>query len=150
MDVDSARRRRSEISARLPSVDLRLARSERVLWACGECPVRSAAPGVGGERTHLDKCTIWHCSRENRRPCARAAPPPAPANHEPSRHSLRLFWRERVVWTTAKVARAPLEALSSRRQQHDFSVTTFRRNLVNDIRACIWLNMFYCSYGDEP
>lgn len=28
---------------------------------------------VGGERTHLDKCTIWHCSRENRRPCARAA-----------------------------------------------------------------------------
>lgn len=44
--------------------------------------LRSAArcgAGVGGERTHLDKCTIWHCSRENRRPCASprhlAAPP---------------------------------------------------------------------------
>lgn len=44
-----------------------------------DCPSRAEergarrGAGVGGERTHLDKCTIWHCSRENRRPCARAA-----------------------------------------------------------------------------
>lgn len=69
--------------------------------------------GVGGERTHLDKCTIWHCSRENRRPCARAAPPLAPTNHKPSRHSLRPFWREPLVWSERRCRLARIASASA-------------------------------------
>ncbi|CAH2048669.1 unnamed protein product, partial [Iphiclides podalirius] len=102
-------------SAALPSDDLRPARvSERA--SSGERGAR-----VGGERTHLDKCTIWHCSRENRRPCAppTAAPPSrrlaAPANHAPSRHSLRPFWREPLgrMLTAWRAARRHIASFSA-------------------------------------
>ncbi|KAJ8722168.1 hypothetical protein PYW08_004570 [Mythimna loreyi] len=95
MDVDSAR---SEISARLPSVDLRSARSERALWQCGECPARSARRPASAVNELTLTNAPFGIVRGKTGGLARAPPPPpAPTNHEPSRHSLRLFWRERVV-----------------------------------------------------
>ncbi|PZC81476.1 hypothetical protein B5X24_HaOG212681 [Helicoverpa armigera] len=58
---------------------------------------------------------------------ARAPPPlPEPTNHKPSRHSLRLFWREQVVCTTVNVARTPqrgavVASATTRFQRDDLS-----------------------------
>lgn len=95
----NARLQRSCWWNKLPSVDLRSARAQ------SECP----------RRPTVNELTLTNAPfgivRGKTGGLARA---PA-ANHEPSRHSLRLFWRE-----------ACGAAVASRR---DFSMTTFLRRL---------------------
>lgn len=105
----------------------------------GECEAPAARrpppppSRVAGERTHLDKCTIWHCSRENRRPCARDAGQSRAFAPQPA---LVVLWREPSSLCSSYVLRGA--ALASPGNT-DFSVTTnsatFLRSLVNDIRA---------------
>ena len=115
------------------------------------CGVVRRGAGVGGERTHLDKCTIWHCSRENRRPCASprraSAPPPAPpaprANRGPSRHSLPAFWREALAASASATCRVRVIA----RFQRDLSTRHLLRIEIENSRLALSLSRPKCYFS---